>query len=365
MVQEIGRDSILVGPVHPDPREDATIEGARGLAALMVLAAHYAHLFAAQSWLLRFATTGVDLFFVLSGFVFAPYLLGKPLPLLPHLVRRFFRLYPLYLAALIAYVLLHDPPAQAWEHFPVHLLMLHTLSKETAFYYNPAFWSLPPEVEFYLLLPLLATLGRKGKFAAVLGISLVVHMTLALFPGSADFTSWRQIAGVHLPGLLPEFLLGGVAYAISQRRLSVRLQYLLLFAGTSCLWLVARVFKAFVVDAEAGSVVPPWIGGNIGLLAALGYALVLAALSKLLAQARGPATPLLLVAGSLSYGIYLFHNLMPVLLRRIWPSLDGAWLALAALAFTMGLATLAHYGLERPLRNYGRQISRSLQPARS
>ncbi|KFB78207.1 acyltransferase [Candidatus Accumulibacter cognatus] len=364
MAQEIGRDGALIGLANA--REDAIIEGSRGLAALMVLAAHYAHLFAAQTWLFRFATTGVDLFFVLSGFVFGPYLLGKPLPVLPHLVRRFFRLYPLYVAALIGYILLHEPPAQAWEHFPEHLLMLHTVvSKETAFYYNPAFWSLPPEVEFYLFLPLLATLSRNGWFAAVLGGSLLIHMALLLFPGSADFSSWPQIAGVHLPGLLPEFLLGGVAYAVSQRRLSVSVQWWLLLAGIGHLWLVAQVFKAFVVDAGVSGAVPVWIGGNIGLAAALGYAMVLTALSKLLAQAWGPATPLLLVAGSLSYGIYLFHNMMPALLRRLWPGLEGAWLALAALVFTIGMATLAHYGLERPLRNFGRQLSRCLLSVRS
>jgi peptidoglycan/LPS O-acetylase OafA/YrhL len=274
MAPEIGRDGAPTGLVNA--REDAIIEGARGLAALMVLAAHYAHLFAAQTWLFRFATTGVDLFFVLSGFVFGPYLLGKPLPVLPHLVRRFFRLYPLYVAALIGYVLLHEPPAQAWKHFPEHLLMLHTLvSKETAFYYNPAFWSLPPEVEFYLFLPLLATLSRNGWFAAMLGGSLLIHMALALFPGSADFTSWPQLASVHLPGLLPEFLLGGVAYAVVRRRLSVSVQWWLLLAGIGHLWLVAEVFKAFVVDVGVGGVVPAWIGGNIGLAAALGYALVL------------------------------------------------------------------------------------------
>jgi peptidoglycan/LPS O-acetylase OafA/YrhL len=71
------------------------------------------------------------------------------------------------------------------------------------------------------------------------------------------------------------------------------------------------------------------------------------------------------VAGSLSYGIYLFHNMMPALLRRLWPGLEGAWLALAALVFTIGMATLAHYGLERPLRNFGRQLSRYLLSVRS
>jgi peptidoglycan/LPS O-acetylase OafA/YrhL len=282
----------------------------------------------------------------------APYLLGKPLPLLPHLVRRFFRLYPLYLAALIGYVLLHEPPAQAWKHFPEHLLMLHTLvSKETAFYYNPAFWSLPPEVEFYLLLPLLATLSRKWMVCRGAG-------DLARDPHGAGSVSGQRRLYLLAPARQrsPAWPAAGISAGWGGlRRQSgaacrYSVQWWLLLAGTSCIsgW-SPEVFKAFVVDVGVGSVVPAWIGGNIGLAAALGYALVLVALSKLLAQARGPATPLLLVAGSLSYGIYLFHNLMPALLRRLWPGLEGAWLALAALVFTLGLAMLAHYGLERSL----------------
>ena len=77
--------------------ENPVIEGLRGLAAMLVVATHYAHLITDQAGAWGFASTGVDLFIVLSGFVFAPYMLGKPLYYPAHLVRRLLRLYPLYL----------------------------------------------------------------------------------------------------------------------------------------------------------------------------------------------------------------------------------------------------------------------------
>src|SRR4051812_14362325 len=141
--------------------DDPAIEALRGFAALMVVTVHYARFLTADAGAWGVASTGVDLFFVLSGYVFAPYFFGKPLEMVPHLVRRFFRLYPLYVCALLTYVVLKLPDPSAWRHFWAHLFMLHTLgSLAIAFFYNPAFWSLPPEVEFYLLLPVLAVLMR-------------------------------------------------------------------------------------------------------------------------------------------------------------------------------------------------------------
>ena len=79
------------------------IEGLRGLAALMVMWWHYRHWVMPERDVDAFAYTGVDLFFVLSGFVFAPYVFGKPLALGPYMLRRVLRIFPLYVVALLLY----------------------------------------------------------------------------------------------------------------------------------------------------------------------------------------------------------------------------------------------------------------------
>jgi peptidoglycan/LPS O-acetylase OafA/YrhL len=161
------------------PAQDPQLQGIellRGVAALMVLLAHYQLQFAGRPAWLGFSQTGVDLFFVLSGFVFGPWLFGRRVDLLPHLLRRLFHIYPLYLVALAAYVALHWAQGQPPLYLLDHVFMLHTLSRDVAQHYNAAFWSLPVEVEFYLLLPLLSWFVRHGAgFGPLLVLALGLH----------------------------------------------------------------------------------------------------------------------------------------------------------------------------------------------
>ena len=375
----IGSDGLAQGTADGDP----VIEALRGWAALMVMATHYTYLLTPQAGLWGFASTGVDLFFVLSGYVFAPYFFGKPLGLRSHLIRRFFRLYPLYLFALLLYISLHVPAAAAWDHFWVHLFLGHTLaSLEIANFYNPAFWSLPPEVEYYLLLPLLAwasTRHRCGRFGFVWLVLLAAFMHLALVaaasPDEKGITA-RAIATVHVPGLLIEFMLGSVAYAMVRRDASGRAALMRLALGLLVLSAMGFIFANHVAPVDGvARTVPLWIGGNIGLGAAVGYALIVSGVAS---TPQGAASqvknrlawsprwctkasfqPIFLVMGELSYGVYLFHNAAPQILGRILPAVSGGTAVVACTAITLSMAFVAHHAIEKPMRAYGRRLSQN------
>ncbi|MBI2769642.1 MAG: acyltransferase [Burkholderiales bacterium] len=345
----------------PSPRqEDPAIEALRGFAALMVMAAHYTHLVSAQPGAWGFATTGVDLFFVLSGFVFGPYFFGKPLPLVPHLLRRFFRLYPLYLLALVTYAVLKMPDPSAWRYFALHAVMGHTLdSPAIAFFYNPAFWSLPAEVEFYLALPLLAWLATRVRFAWVFGAALAAHLLLVAFAVPGEGVTARAIATVHLPGLLVEFCLGAAAWWLAQKQSgglhgAARLAAGVLAVAGAC-WLFARFL---VPGAPESAVASIWVGGNIGVMAGLGYALVVSAVAARPGVMARWALALCLLAGQLSYGVYLFHNAAPQLLGRAGMAMSGGLALAACVLLTVMLAFVLHHAVEAPLRNLGRDLSR-------
>ena len=368
--RQTGPDRLFQGAADGDP----VIEGLRGWAAFMVMATHYTYLLTPQAGLWGFASTGVDLFFVLSGYVFAPYLFGKPLRLASHLIRRLFRLYPLYLCALLLYVGLRLPAATAWSHFVVHLFMAHTLtSLEVANYYNSAFWSLPPEVEYYLLLPLLAWAfirfrSIRFRFVWLLLLALAMHLLLvaAASPDEKGITA-RAIATVHLPGLLIEFMLGSAAYALAQRDAEGRASLLRLVLGLSVLAGMGFLFASYIAPVHGVASTPPlWIGGNIGFGAALGYAFVVSALASPRRQTAGQSTPWFspwfVFMGQLSYGVYLFHNAAPQILARILPSVSGGAAVLLCVGITLALAWAAHHAIERPLRNYGRRLSQQLRP---
>lgn len=343
--------------------EDPAIEALRGFAALMVVATHYAYMLSSQSNAWGFASTGVDLFFVLSGYVFAPYFFGRKLSVGPHLVRRFFRLYPLYLAALLLYVALKLPDGGAWRHFGVHLWMGHTLSStDVAFFYNPAFWSLPAEVEYYLLLPLLVWLvGRTGFLGLLVG-SIALHMALlaGADPGEPA-TSARAIAMVHTPGLLVEFLLGSAAYRAAQRYPGRVSAWWRLCIGLAALVVVGLAYDLLIAP-RVGQVPSPslWVSGNIGLGAAVGYAVAVSAVVCLARSVGAAARWWFLLLGQLSYGVYLFHNASPKLLAMAGAPATG-WLALVlALVLMLVMAWAAHHLIEHPLRRYGRGLSQRL-----
>lgn len=350
----------------PQRHDDPAIEALRGFAALIVVAAHYVRFLTAESGAWGFASTGVDLFFVLSGYVFAPYFFGRQLAPGPHLVRRFFRLYPLYILALLTYAALKLPDAAAWSHFWAHLFMAHTLqSMEIAFFYNPAFWSLPPEVEFYLVLPLLAWALARLRFGWLFAAALAIHLALAALavPGQGA-TAWA-LATVHLPGLLVEFCLGAWASRLAREHTSGRAAALRLAGGVA--WLVAMcIAYATWIAGGRGASAPAWIGGNIGLAAAFGYALLVSALATRADGLRDWRLRLFLLAGQLSYGVYLFHNAAAHMLERLWPGAGGWTAVLASLALTLLVAFALHHAVEAPARNFGRNLSRRMsgrQPA--
>ena len=381
-------ERLLQGSTEGDP----VIEGLRGFAALLVMATHYVPMLRPELGLWGFASTGVDLFFVLSGYVFAPYLFGKSLPLVAHLIRRFFRLYPLYLVALLLYVLLRLPAASAWDHFAAHLFMAHTLSSlEEAYFYNAAFWSLPPEVEYYLLLPLLAWVATRNPvsslreqrgnpgldrsvaiamtkpvpwslFVCILLLAVAMHLLLVASASPNEGITVRAIATIHLPGLLIEFMWGSLAYALLQRVATLGARLLRLTLGLVVLAGMLVLFASYIapVHGVAGTA-PPWVSGNIGLGAAFGYALLVSALASATRQTTGQAarwfTPWFVRMGQLSYGVYLFHNAAPQILRRILPTAAGVAAVLLCVAITLALAWAAHHAIERPLRNYGRRLS--------
>lgn len=341
--------------------ENPVIEGLRGLAAMLVVATHYAHLITDQAGAWGFASTGVDLFFVLSGFVFAPYMLGKPLYYPAHLVRRLLRLYPLYLCALMLYVAL-KPADRAWDHFLSHIGMAHTLqSLEIASFYNPAFWSLPPEIEFYLALPLLMIAARYlGVWGVVVAAAMAKLLLVALADPAAPALTYRAIAMVHLPGLLVEFMLGCYAYCLSQK-VTVWQRWCLLLLGVLALAGDGFLFTHFVSggQAQAGGV-QFWVSANMGLLAALAYMPVVAGLAGMTVTCQAWLVACLW-AGRLSFGVYLFHNAMGQMVALLAPQWGGWTAWIVQLLCTLLLSAMLHLAVEAPARRLGRQLAARLQ----
>lgn len=359
---------IDTGTLHGDT--DWRVELFRAIAASLVVGAHYAAFFTGGVTVVNFFFTGVDLFFVLSGYVFAPYLLERrPMRLAPFFTRRLFRIYPLYLVALAAYALLRLGDPELGSAALKHLFMLHTLEdRHVAFYFNPAFWSLPPEVEFYLCLPLFARLCRhRHGFALLLSAAIAGRLLINwLLPPSHLAVTPAVVLSFHLPGLLVEFLMGTMAYGVVQRLqrgANMPGAALAAAAGFVLLWAWGGYVAAqMAAGGDALLQRNVLTRGNVGWVAALGYAAVLAGAVPLLSRVRATsALPrLALWTGGCSYGIYLFHNLAPAALERLPGSPAGPLLGLLGIALTVAASAFLHRWYEEPLRRQGRRLAQRL-----
>jgi peptidoglycan/LPS O-acetylase OafA/YrhL len=359
------------------------IEAWRGVAAWMVVYVHF-WAFSGSDWPpLRLTHTGVNLFFVVSGFVFAPYLLGRALNGKAHAVRRFFRLYPAYLLALAVYVAMKVNAGQPLRYLGEHLTFLHVQSKEMAFYYNPPFWSLPAEVEFYLLLPLLAgAAGAAQRRWGAQGLLRLLMGLLVLAAGLRWALGWASdgqaqngafIALHHLPGVLVEFLLGAAAWKVSKRSLSPKVLISLAVSGLAGWWWLAVWFGQVGdagVDASA-------LKGLMGAMTAVCFAALVAGTAGAAAATGGARAgqvghtsfiglkAVALWAGRLSYGVYLFH-IAALRLAEGWAAAWGwtpggaRWLAAG---LTLAIAAVVYLAWENPWRMFGRRWAARLSEA--
>ena len=157
-------------------RRIAGLDMLRALAIVLVLVAHYPK---SESGvfirMLNFGWTGVDLFFVLSGYLiagqlFAALVSGKPMPTATFYGRRLLRTLPNYYIVLAIYLMVS-------ASMPVRRYLTFTQNFGIPSAFTPS-WSLCVEEQFYLVFPLVVmalakTRSPKLVMAVFAGILLV------------------------------------------------------------------------------------------------------------------------------------------------------------------------------------------------
>ncbi|MFG6416587.1 acyltransferase family protein [Roseateles sp. DC23W] len=319
------------------------MEGLRGVAVLLVFLVHYATL--VTPWVPRgglssqvldvvhaVGNVGVDLFFVLSGYLIYSSLLESPKPFAVYLRRRVQRIYPTFLAVFALYLgltlFLQRPerfpaePAAAALYVLQNLLLLPGVFPIDALI--AVAWSLSYEFFFYLLVPLVVGLGRlrartrEWRIGFLLLATAVVLVGFGTWGGPVRMTMF--LAGM----LLHELLRGGRGTSMSSSAG--------LLAGLLGLAVPLVAMPGPTLQAVRVGLV---YLGFLGLcLASFGHPD--GALARWLAW-----TPLRWM-GNISYSYYLLHGLALqvffTLLARLLPT-GGEWAA-PALLLPAWLATL-------------------------
>lgn len=241
-----------------------SIQSFRTLAAVMVVL-HYvlSHGADAQQEGVAWLQAGVDIFFVISGFVMVASTEGKSLSATQFLLARLMRIVPLYWFALAIYLVLlfaaRDNPPPIGDIVKSCLFVFYTDTRtgEPAPYLTPG-WSLNYEMYFYLLFALLihvpvakriAILAAYFAAAVVLrrffdqSDALAFRLTSPLlleFVGGMVLGHWRDLVrrGGPLPGMA--FALAGAAILILAPHADPRI----LFYGVPAVMMVAGAIMA-------------------------------------------------------------------------------------------------------------------------
>jgi len=356
------------------------LDGLRGLAILMVLASHYfgASIFAPDrsglaylQALLEKGALGVDLFFVLSGFLIGGILLdnrGCNNYFKAFYARRMFRIFPLYYAVLAAFVLatavlprarfgsLFDNPLPMWPYF----LYVQNIARvgiiPTGTRWLGPTWSLAIEEQFYLVLPALVWAVKPKRLGFVLAsLAFGGPILRALeYPFLHAHGVWIFTVGridALMLGALLAYLLRKQEWqdkAVEARR--VLYGFLAIFvAGLAVLQVLPQFANACIGYS--------WNALGFGTLLVLVVTHPGGMLGRLF-RARGLGR-----IGMISYAIYLLHQPIIGLLFGITKqseprlnSIGSLALTVVALGMTYLMASISWVCFERPLLKIGRSI---------
>ncbi|MDQ0454192.1 acyltransferase family protein [Rhizobium paknamense] len=319
------------------PRHIATLDGVRGLAAFAVVLSHVPLIFPEAAWWPRayIGDEAVALFFALSGFLMAYLYGGKELTTataIDYLVHRFARIYPVYaLAVLLVAALSFLPQLSYVQPIPSGFDLLRHLAMLGS---SGVFWSIPPEIQFYLFFLLLwLVFSDIGRFAWLGGFIAAGCLVLAYFgfPGP----------GILLPSKLPYFLLGalaGRAYGLGLAAGRGPVE------GMTSLFLLGFFFASRLVFPGFA---PFW-----GLTTAAIAACIVFLLAAEPAFAKAFfSTPALRLLGRISFSLYLFHVPVMFLLRKgPLAALAPAPAILISLLAALAAAMLSNRLIEMPSR---------------
>jgi peptidoglycan/LPS O-acetylase OafA/YrhL len=337
-----------------DARSIPTLDGMRGIAVLLVLMFHFAwtfpgddpttattlvdtiavrvHAFMWSGW------TGVDLFFVLSGYLITRGLvapskraLGQRLKMF--WMRRVLRIFPLYYAFIIvgSIVALGVAGGSAWIPGPSYWIYMQNYAlafDDEVLRWTAHFWSLAIEEQFYFVWPIVAVMVARRR---------LIPTILVLVPAVVGLRAFMIFAGAHVPALQQMFhdehgiakfvyratftradgLLLGAFVAVTQREVT---------HPVSVAWRRLR-FPAFVATALALCglyVMANGLNDYDRRIMAVGYvtlALFFASAISMCADAvigertrRFLSWRPLVACGKVSYGMYIFHWVLVIFL---------------------------------------------------
>jgi peptidoglycan/LPS O-acetylase OafA/YrhL len=298
----------------------SSLDGLRGLAILLVFCHHYGpHAIGSFGW------TGVDLFFVLSGFLITRILYetrhaeGR---VRSFYARRALRLFPVYcLACLIVIVGTNFLAGQwRWTNLPLFIYganmvyVLHGTMTFHPFFDLSHFWSLATEEQFYSMWPLIVFLIPKRRpLIGICCLGMILAIAIRIAAHHLGWSPWFNYEA--LPARMDSLLAGGLlALGVQGPNPKfwlhgARLKWILGGAMAGLAGVIAFGRTAFFLSSPMNTI-------GFSLLAIVAACLIGLALIPGSLVNRVGNNAVLRFYGRYSYGLYVWHYLCRPLCQR-------------------------------------------------
>ncbi|VXC68297.1 conserved membrane hypothetical protein [Pseudomonas sp. 8Z] len=314
----------------------------------------------------KYGYLGVDLFFVISGFIIAHITSGKQFSLSDFAARRFFRIYPIYWVFCLLSFYLYS---SSGLHFGPKELTLENLLASLAILPingSPAYgvgWSLEHEIIFYVTSALVLCFGSVRHLAIVVGLLGIAGLVKeALFATGTVIKFWD----FHLVSPFNLCFLGGILAHSMRERLSFINPAFALSASALVIWASITLMKSATPEIR---IIARYLGVAIGftltVIGALNIETAAQKVSSLFKRA-------LVEIGNASYSLYLVHWVILINMGRIkYKLMFGVpdWAAelwrYSWIMVCIVIAIAMYHLLEKPLIRLGSTMIRTARLAKS
>ena len=366
---------------HLTLRHIPALTGLRAWAFGLVLLDHWVPIF---HHVLMAGNGGVSLFLVLSGFLISRLLIESKLTntsfndyLLHFYRRRAQRIFPLYFLTLLILLLAgNDVVRQKWVYFFTFTANYYLINNPNSLLDH--FWSLSAEEQLYIFIPLLIWLCPLNRLPV---LALLLISCSCVFRGGAYYwkgePSWWPFSYESVLGCLDCYGIGLlVAYLqlIKPQWASQFFSSALVLRTLFLLWLTVLLLGIYWEVHGFGAYCNPVTAVSVRLAVALFGGYLIGYCHQSLGRWGGYLllNPVFQYLGSISYGLYIVHNLIyNAHMSVIYPT-RYAWSEIEQLLFssnsttiiqhhtleltfyfllTVCLASIAWYALEKPLLN--------------
>ena len=329
------------------------IDGLRAVAISAVFVNHFSAV-PGREWI---GQAGVDLFFVLSGFLISGILLdarsaepNRSRILGAFAVRRVLRIVPVYLAAILAAKLCGWIAAAPGSALPLLTGTFNWFQAQEGWVAPPHLWSLCVEEQFYLVWPFLMLFAPRRALPWLMGaVAAVGPVWRAYFLQPDVAAAWPLAHHVATPACFDPLALGGLLAYFSRSADRLKLWKFLSVCRMTGVPLVACYVYCLIASSPpevAGVAIAPLLAN-----AALGLVFVgvvwraTTQVGGLLAW--GPAR----YVGRISYGLYAYHLFMPAVWNRFFGNLPGVVIDVfyGQLLLSFVAAVVSYHLVELPL----------------